>query len=218
MVIEREHLLEHVPRHAAKKALDRAFIKRGAIGGRERVLAATPAHERQPAAVASEEIDADRDILGIVLEAVHDLVRIAEQHAGKGAQRRALSRFVVAVDEVKARFGAEVERMAGEVAIGMQMESDDAHHASSSPARRAASRGSSLSRAFPQRLGVSSSLRQESSFKSPGSLVRNGSSSFVSSGPTRSVLQAMSCMILMRSCACSFGIAAIRASGGIVLL
>src|SRR5262249_51384930 len=132
MVIEREDPLEHFPRHAAEKAVDRSHVKRRSVGGRERVLAAASAYERQPMTVAGEEIDADRYILRIMLEAVDDTMRISEQNAGKGAQRRALARLVETIDEVQPRCGAEVERIAGKVAIGTQVEPEDAHHASSS--------------------------------------------------------------------------------------
>src|SRR5262249_22366911 len=66
MVIEREHLFEHVPRHAAEKACDRALVDRRAVGGHERVPATPFAYERQRLTIAGEDIDADRDILGIV--------------------------------------------------------------------------------------------------------------------------------------------------------
>src|SRR5262249_23667362 len=197
---------------------DGAIIERRSVGGRERVLATAPAHERQRASVAGEKIDADRDILRIVLEAIDDAMRIAEQDTGKGAQRRALSGFVVAVDEVKARSGAEVKRIASKMPIGAQVQPLDAHYASSSAARRAASRGRSLSSASAHRPGVSVSLRQESSFNSPGSLLRKGSSSFASSGPISSALPAISCMMPTRSCVSSFAIASRRSPGGAVLL
>src|SRR5215469_6212682 len=126
MVVEREHSFEHLARYAAEKAFHRAAIKRRPVEGGKHAPAAASAYERQPAAIAGKKIDADRDILGVVPEAVDDLVRIAEQHAGKGAQCRAFPRFVVAVNEVKARPGAELERIAGKMAIGAQMEREDA--------------------------------------------------------------------------------------------
>src|SRR5260370_37755848 len=218
MVIECEYLLEHVLRHATEKALDRAVIKRRAVGGRERMLAAAPAYERQRPTVAAEKIDADRNSLRVGLEAVDDTVRIAEQNARKGPQRRALARFVMPVDEVKSWSGAKVERIAGKMTIGTQVEGEDAHHASSSAASRAANRGRSLSRASLHRPGVSIGLRERCSFNSPGSLLRNGSSSLASSGPISSVLPAISCMMPARSCASSFDIASRRSPGGVVLL
>src|SRR5882672_7892857 len=108
-MIERKDFLKNIPRYVPEQLLDRALLDCRTIGTRECGFAAPLAYKGEAAAVPGSDVGADRDILGVVLEAIDHLVRIAKEYARERSERRALAGFVVAINEMESRLRTEIE-------------------------------------------------------------------------------------------------------------
>ena len=82
-VIERKDLLEHLLRSAADKASHGALVERGTIRICECILASALSYKGKPPAVIGDEIGANGDVFGVVLEPINDFVGVAEKNAGE---------------------------------------------------------------------------------------------------------------------------------------